>query len=138
MSKEKDKRNLEERFRDWLAWWPRAHEIYLKYEEILQNAIWTKLIGSPLTEEDKKQIIMSFYIARTIYSSLGIKAAQKKISSCFPDNLIETDVTFQSVSSYSTRKEKKKAEKRQKRAAKIEKRSQKKDAKKHSVKNREA
>lgn len=34
MSK-KDKRNLEERFRDWLVWWPWAHEIYVKYEEIL-------------------------------------------------------------------------------------------------------
>ena len=30
-----EKRNIEEKFRDWLAWWPWAHEIYLKYEEIL-------------------------------------------------------------------------------------------------------
>lgn len=35
MSKKKDKRNIEEKFRDWLAWWPWAHEIFLKYEEIL-------------------------------------------------------------------------------------------------------
>lgn len=31
----KEKRNIEEKFRDWLAWWPWAHEKYLKYEEIL-------------------------------------------------------------------------------------------------------
>lgn len=35
MSNKNDKRNIEEKFRDWLAWWPWAHEIFLKYEEII-------------------------------------------------------------------------------------------------------
>ena len=29
------KRNLEDKFRDWLKWWPWAHKIFCKYEEIL-------------------------------------------------------------------------------------------------------
>lgn len=32
---EKDNRNIEERFRDWLVWWPWAHSLYVKYEEII-------------------------------------------------------------------------------------------------------
>lgn len=31
----KEKKNIEEKFRDWLAWWPWGHQMYLKYEEIL-------------------------------------------------------------------------------------------------------
>lgn len=31
----KEKKNLEEKFRDWLVIWPWAHEIFLKYEEFL-------------------------------------------------------------------------------------------------------
>lgn len=29
------KKNIEEKFRDWLVWWPWAHEVFVKYEEIL-------------------------------------------------------------------------------------------------------
>ena len=29
------RKNLEEKFRDWLEWWPWAHKIYCRYEEIL-------------------------------------------------------------------------------------------------------
>lgn len=35
MEKNKDNRNIEEKFRDWLVWWPWAHELYVKYEEII-------------------------------------------------------------------------------------------------------
>lgn len=31
----KERRNIEEKFRDWLAWWPWGHQMYLKYEEML-------------------------------------------------------------------------------------------------------
>lgn len=31
----KEKKNIEEKFRDWIAWWPWGHQMYLKYEEIL-------------------------------------------------------------------------------------------------------
>lgn len=30
-----EKKNIEEKFRDWLEWWPWGHKMYVKYEEIL-------------------------------------------------------------------------------------------------------
>ena len=29
------RKNLEEKFRDWLEWWPWAHKLFCRYEEIL-------------------------------------------------------------------------------------------------------
>ena len=38
------KPNIEDKFRDWLKWWPWAHEIFCKYEEI-----WVYLVVGVLT-----------------------------------------------------------------------------------------
>ena len=38
------KRNLEDKFRDWLRWWPWAHKIFCKHEEI-----WVYLVVGVLT-----------------------------------------------------------------------------------------
>ena len=39
-----EKKDIEEKFRDWLQWWPWAHRIFVKYEEI-----WVYLIVGFLT-----------------------------------------------------------------------------------------
>ncbi len=38
------RRTLEDKFRDWLKWWPWAHKIFCKYEEI-----WVYLVVGVLT-----------------------------------------------------------------------------------------
>ena len=38
------RRNLEDKFRDWLKWWPWAHRIFCKHEEI-----WVYLVVGVLT-----------------------------------------------------------------------------------------
>ena len=38
------KRNLEDKFRDWLEWWPWAHKIFCKHEEL-----WVYLVVGVLT-----------------------------------------------------------------------------------------
>ena len=38
------KRNFEDKFRDWLRWWPWAHKLFCKYEEL-----WVYLVVGVLT-----------------------------------------------------------------------------------------
>lgn len=33
-NRKEEKRNIFDKFRDWLEWWPWAHKIYVKYEEL--------------------------------------------------------------------------------------------------------